>query len=244
MAAMIGTVALRDMVLSGLVALGVGQLAWLSVIVLRRGVAPVVIQQAVASLLTVWVLMWPVYVDADALWVGFALLVVVSLLAGRLRGAFWQHLCLAWREPLPASPIHRVRTWQLPPLSCFLIALLIAMLWFRQIPEFGFGLALCLSLAFPAAYWVDHWAGRKFHLLTLNFPAHPEQTLVGHLLFMAVITFLLCWSLHVYHGTDWHVLFIATLIAAMIASVTRALVPGRWAKPMSMITMGLTMWLL
>jgi len=100
-----------------------------------------------------------------------------------------------------------------------------------------------LCVAFPAAYWVDE-ISQRYGFLILKFPAHPKQTLASHLLLMMVSTLLLCWSLNVYHGTDWQLLFIATLLAASAASACRALVPGQWNAPAAMLSMGLVMWVL
>ncbi|MFQ5518643.1 MAG: hypothetical protein ACE5E3_01440 [Mariprofundus sp.] len=241
---MLENIATSDLVLSALIALGMLQLAWFSVMILRRGAPPVTIQHAIPPLLTIWVLMWPVYVDTRWLWVGLAALVLPALLASILKGLFWSHLRLAWTAQITDPELKIYRSLPLLPLTHYMVALLFAGIWFQNIPEFGFGLALCLCLAFPAAYWIDHLALKKYNFLKLGFPAHPEQTLAGHLLIISICTALLCWSLHVYHGTDWKVLFIATLIAAMTASATRAIIPGQWNAPASMLSMGFVMWLL
>ncbi|MDX8406616.1 MAG: hypothetical protein R8K50_10780, partial [Mariprofundus sp.] len=81
-------------------------------------------------------------------------------------------------------------------------------------------------------------------LLKLGFPAHPGQTLAGHLLLIISTIVVLCWSLHVYHGTNWQPLFIATLITGLTGSATRALIPGQWNTPAAMLSMGYVMWVL
>jgi len=100
-----------------------------------------------------------------------------------------------------------------------------------------------LGVAFPAAYWTDQ-VSQRYGFLILGFPAHPKQTLAGHLLLMIVSTVLLCWSLNVYHGTDWQLLLIATLIASAAISVCRALVPGQWHAAAAMLSAGFVMWML
>ncbi|GAV19274.1 hypothetical protein MMIC_P0207 [Mariprofundus micogutta] len=235
---------LSDLVLSALVIFGILQLAWFSVMIVRRGAQPQTIQQAIPPLLSIWVLMWPVYVESQWLWAGIAMLTALGLLSITVRKPFWQQLRFAWgRHPDDSKPAI-YPSLKLMPLTHLITALLIAGLWFQAIPEFGFGLALCLCLAFPAAYWVDQLSKIKFHFLTLGFPAHPEQTLAGHLVLITTSTVLLCWSLHVYHGTDWQTLFIATLIASMTASATRAIIPGLWNTPAAMMSVGFVMWLL
>jgi len=231
---------MTDSTLNALVAVGVLQLAWLSVMLFRRGIRPANIQHALTPMLTIWVLMWPVYTDARWLWLGLAGFAVPSLFACLLPFPFWQHLRVVWTAPAMDSRIRN--NIDLPPLTHLITAIFIAGAWFQTIPEFGFGLALCLSLAFPAAHWVDQLSRRKFK--TLGFPAHPEQTLAGHLALILACTGLLCWSLNVYHGTDWQALFIATLIAGMAASATRALIPGQWNAPAAMLSMGFVMWAL
>jgi len=237
-------IASSDLMLSGLVALGVLQLTWFSVMILRRGAPPLTIQHAIAPLLTIWVLMWPVYVDRSWLWSGLAALILPAILANILPSPFWRHLRMAWSGHTENVAFNIYPILPLLPLTHFIAALIIAGLWFTHIPEFGFGLALCLCLAFPAAFWVDHLGTGHTILLKLGFPAHPEQTLAGHLLLIAACTALLCWSLHVYHGTAWTSLLIATLIPSIAASVTRALIPGQWNAPAAMLAMGFVMSLL
>lgn len=233
-----------DLVMSLLVSFGVLQLAWFSVMIVRRGAQPEVIQNAIPPLLTIWVLMWPVYIEPHWLWVGVIALFIPGLLAFSYQKTFWQHLRIAWSPQYDSNKPTIYSKPKLLPLGQTITALAIAGLWFQAIPEFGFGLALCICLAFPAAHWVDYLGKVKFGFLKLGFPAHPEQTLAGHLTLIAVSTALLCWSLHVYHGTDWQTLFIATLIASMTASVARALIPGQWNVPAAILCIGSSMWVL
>lgn len=226
-----------DLLLTALVGLGLAQMAWFSVMLLRRGMPPASLQHALPPLLALWVVLWPVYHDARWLWAGIAILFALSLLARFMERPFWAHLRHAWTD-VPADPTLETPR-HLPPMLHVMLALAVAAAWFQNIPEFGFGLALSLCLGMPAAYWLDR-AG----YLRLGFPAHPEQTLAGHIAFILISALVLCWSLHVYHGTPWQPLLIATLIAAMAGSATRALVPGQWHLPASMLSMGLVMWLL
>jgi ABC-type xylose transport system permease subunit len=237
---MFSNITMADPILSALVAVGAFQMAWLSVMLFRRGIHPTNIQYALTPMLTIWVLMWPVYTDARWLWVGLVGFAVPSLFACVLKLLFWQHLRVIWTAPALDSPIRD--NIDLPPLTHLIIAILIAGAWFQAIPEFGFGLALCLSLAFPAVHWVDQFGRDKFR--KLGFPTHPEQTLAGHLTLIFICTGLLCWSLNVYHGTNWQTLFIATLITGMAASATHALTPGQWNTPAAMLSMGFVMWIL
>lgn len=184
--------------------------------------------------------MWPVYSEPYWLWAGLAGMALPVLLACLLPFPFWQQLRRVWSSPATTAPADNRLV--LPPFTHLILALLLAGLWFQAIPEFGFGLALCLFLAFPLAHWVDHFGEQR--LSKLGFPAHPEQTLAGHLALIVASTIILTWSLHVYHGTEWRALLIATLLAAMAGSATYALVPGRWNMPACMLTMGAVMWAL
>jgi len=233
-----------DIVLNVLFAVGILQLAWFSVMLVRRDVTPSAIQHAMLPLLTIWVLMWPVYRDSRSLWVGLMELLLPSVLAVTLSSPFWRHLRLAWTAKSSDTDLKIYQGIQLPPLIHPVLAFFIAIVWFRSIPEFGFGLALCLCLAFPAAYWIDRPGQHMPRFLRLGFPAHPEQTLAGHLALIIISIVLLCWALHIYHGTNWQVLFIATLITGLTASATRALIPGQWNAPAAMLSMGFVMWVL
>jgi len=230
-----------DLVLNALVLVAMLQLAWFAVMLARRGIAPANLRQAVAPLLSVWVLMWPVYSEADWLWLGLACVATPPLLAATLHLPFWEQLRLVWTAPAPATFVGS-KPLALPPFTHFILALFFAGLWFQNIPEFGFGLALCLCLAFPLASQIDHFGGKRFG--KLGFPAHPEQTLAGQLVFVIACTIVLTWALHVYHATDWQSLFIATLLAAMVGSAARALIPDQWNKPAAMLAMGVVMWAL
>ena len=237
---MLSNIAITDSTLSILVFVGALQLAWFSVMLFRRGILPVNIQQSLTPMLAIWALMWPVYADARWLWAGLIGFAAPSLLASLLPLPFWQHLRLIWTAPAIDSWVRN--NIDLPPLTHLITAIFIAIAWFQAIPEFGFGLALCLSLAFPAAHWADQLHLRKF--TALGFPAHPEQTLAGHLVLIFACTGLLCWSLNVYHGTGWQALFIATLIASLAASAAHALIPGQWNTPVAILSMGVVMWML
>ncbi|MDQ6973803.1 MAG: hypothetical protein Q9M10_02875, partial [Mariprofundaceae bacterium] len=59
-----------------------------------------------------------------------------------------------------------------------------------------------------------------------------------------VCTFLCSWSIHLYHPMNWQLLIMATLIAAMAASLLRALSPKFWNLPISILAMGWILWLL
>jgi len=227
-----------DLILNLLVLAGSLQVAWLSVMLVRRGVRPAAIQRMVPPLYGIWVLMWPVYSDGAMVWPGLLLLALPVLLAAMLKRPFWQALRRAWSSPphrrsLLPEPMH------LLPMFYLLAALAVATAWFQQIPEFGFGLALTLCLAFPAAELIDLTG-----IVPLKFPTHPEQTLPGHLLLIMVAALLMAWSLHVYHGIDWRPLLIATWIAGIAGSVARALVPEGLNQSAALLLMGATLWLL
>jgi len=227
-----------DILLNLLILIGSLQIAWFSVMLLRRGVRPTTIQSMIPPLYAVWVLMWPVYSSGLWVWLGLALLALPTLLATFLKRPFWQSLRRAW-----STPPHRrgmlPEPMYLLPVFNLLAALTIAAAWFQQIPEFGFGLALSLCLAFPAADLADR-SGK----ISLKFPAHPEQTLPGHIVLIVTSALLIAWSLHVYHGIDWRPLLIASLIAGITGSVVRAIIPGGLNHTLALLCMGAALWLL
>lgn len=227
-----------DLLLNLLVFAGSMQVAWLSVMLIRRGIRPAVIQRMLPPFFAVWALMWPVYSAGLWVWAGLGLLALPVVLAGILKQPFWLALRQAW-----SAPPRQRGSWPAPmhmlPLFQLLAALAVAAAWFQQIPEFGFGLALSLCLAFPAADLLD-----RTGIVPLKFPTHPEQTLPGHLALIMASALLIAWSLHVYHGIDWRPLLIATLIAGIAGSVTRALMPGGLNQPAALLLMGATLWML
>jgi hypothetical protein len=223
-----------DIWITALFGAGVAQLCWLAVMLRRRGMAPRTIWQSMAPLFSVWALMWPLYQNATWLWAGIGILLVLLLLAHSLKRPFWLHLRQAWSAPVQGS--NTMHMW--PPLS-LIAALAVAAAFFQPIPEFGFSLALAACLLFPLADLLD-----RIRYLRLGFPVHPEQTLLGHLGLMFFAAILCAWSLHLYHGIDWHQLVIATLLAGIGASIARALLPHGWNLPGAVLAMGLILWLL
>jgi hypothetical protein len=229
-----------DQVLTAIVVLGILQVALLSVALFRRRVARETIQKSMPPLFAIWIVMWPVYRDPSWIWAGIAALAGFVLLPLLLRRRpFWRDLRRAWAAP--ASPVDYRLKKPIPfwPFAFFIATLAIAAALFQSIPEFGLGIALTVCLAQPAASWLDH-----FGFLALGFPAHPQQTLPGHLLLVFAAAGLCSWSVHVYHGIDWQPLLLATTVAGIAASVARALVPGGWNQPAVAAAMGVVLWLL
>ncbi len=234
-----GPVQSLDLTLTAIVAFGTMQVAWLSVALFRRRISRGMIQMSMPPLFAIWVVMWPVYDDPRWIWAGIGALACFVLLPLFFRRPFWRDLRRAWAAP--ASPIdYRLRKpipfW---PFAFFVATLAIAAGLFQSIPEFGLGIALSACLAQPAASWLDH-AGH----MPLGFPAHPQQTLPGHVVLVLAAAGLCSWSVHVYHGIDWQPLFLATSVAGIAASAARALVPGGWNQPAAAAAMGVVLWLL
>jgi len=229
-------IATTDLALTAFIAFAALQLAWFSVLLARKGIRAERIQQIVRPPLAIWVLFWPVYTQAQWLWAGLAALALPILLGLTGKRPFWRMLLHAWSTPAhqrgPFPP------YMLPMIS-FLAALAVAIAFFLSIPEFGLGLGLSLCLALAGADIVDSLGRGK-----LGFPMHPEQTLPGHLLLITISTLALSWSIHVYHGIDWRPSLIATLIAGIMASIVRAIVPGTVHQAASIFIMGVTLWLL
>jgi len=218
-----------DIVLSVIVALGMLQMAWFSVMLVRRGATPLVIQQTIPAFLTVWVLMWPVYIDQRWLAVDLCVLFILLLLSCWLKKDFWQHLRIAWGT-------QKLEIEWLPQLH-FFIALCMAAVWFQYIPAVGFAMGLSLCVAFPAAHWLD-LLSKRYGFLLLALSIHPKQSLLGHVVFVGVCITLLCWSLHVYDGAEWQSYINVVLLASIAASLCRACVPNRWNMPVAVVMMG------
>jgi len=223
-----------DIVLSGIVALGMVQMAWFSVMLVRRGAPVLVIQTAIPALLTVWVLMWPVYVDKSWLVVDFGVFLML-MISSQFNTPFFQHLSIAWSHPSGAEF----------PQSQLFVALCIAASVFSLMPAFGFAMALCLCVGFPAAYWADILS-QRYGLPSLHFSAHPQQSLAGHLLFIALGWLFWTWSFDVYpefrhQYADGQMIYTAALGASAIAALCRARITGLWNMPITLSSMALIM---
>ncbi len=205
------------------------QLAWFSVALARRGAAPHALRMAAPPFYAIWIVFWPVYADIRWLYAGLAAIALPPLLAQlaakapqRAGRSFWRDLRAVWTAP--GAP-----AW-MPPMFPLLASLAIAAAQANSAPEFAFGLALSAALAIPAADIADHFLPARAGL-RLGFPAHPEQTLIGHLLFIALCCLLLAWGLHIWHRLPWTPVLAPVLIAALAGSAARALAPGAWSAP-------------
>jgi len=207
--------------------IGLGQVTWISSMLLRRGIAPNILWQATPSLLCIWVLLWPVYTLTWSIWLPIMTLCGVVIWIYAKNKPFCLSIQYIWGKPYP-----------LPMLS-LIASISIALAIFQTIPEFGFALVLTICLAFPLADLLDRIPNKA-----LGFPFHPQQTLLGHLGLLVSTTFLCSWSIHLYHPMNWRLLIMATLIAAMAASLLRALCPKYWNLPLSTLAMGWILWLL
>ena len=227
-----------DAIITVLFAVGLLQLIWLSVMLLRKEIAPSTITAALPPLISIWVLLWPLYENPMSIWAGVMLLGLPTLAAYSLKQPFWQHLRMAWSGPVPRGSEEIAMPHMWPHIS-LLAALAIAAAFFQRAPEFGLGIGLATCLAFPAAALID-----RISHLKLGFPIHPEQTLIGHIVLIVVVSTICMWSIHIYHGIEWERLLIATLIAGMIASVVRGFSPSMLMLPLATLAMGTTLWLL
>lgn len=227
-----------DIIITVLFAIGLGQLAWLSVMLLRKRISSTTIAVSLAPLISIWVLLWPLYENPIWVWAGIMMLALPVLPAYSSDHLFWQHLRIAWSGPGPETDEDN----RLPDMWSFIslvTSLVIAAAFFQRIPEFGLGIALAASLAFPFASLLD-----RIGHLKLGFPLHPDQTLIGHIGLILSVSLLCSWSIHIYHGIGWQSLLIATLIAGMTASVIRAFLPSTLMLPVATLLMGVTLWLL
>jgi len=207
--------------------IGLAQLTWFSAMLLRRGISPQTLWQATPPLFSIWVLLWPVYAITWSIWLPIGVILFALACIYIITKPFHQNLQVIWGKPYP-----------LPMLS-LIVSLSIALAFFQNIPEFGFALGLTICLAFPLADLLDRIPSQA-----LGFPYHPKQTLWGHLGLLISSTLLCSWSIHLYHPINWQLLITATLIAAIAASLVRALCPKHWNLPLATLAMGWILWLL
>jgi len=202
---------------------------------LRRGLSPRTICASLPPLIAIWVVLWPLYESASSLWAGIILLGLPILLVYGIRKPFTAQLRIAWSGRAVTAE-KQPHMWSFVSM---LAALAIAVAFFQRAPEFGLGIGLAVCLAFPVASLLD-----RIGYLKLGFPLHPEQTLIGHIGLIIVVSLLCTWSIQVYHGIEWQRLLIATLIAGMTTSVARAFSPVGVVLPLATLAMGSTLWLL
>ena len=222
-----------NVLLSMLFVAGMVQVSWLAVQLRRKGVAPKVIWLSSQPMFVIWVVMWPAYDKPQWIIVGLLIFAVWLLWALLAKSSFWLHLRQAWSAP---GKHEELFLW--PPLALWL-SLLLAFWLFQNIPEFGLGVALCATLIFPCADLLDRTTWMK-----LQFPLHPEQTLIGHLALIVLVSLLCSWSVHLYHGMNWQQLWMATGLAGVAASWVRALLPRWLNQPLALVAIATMLWVL
>ncbi|MCF7822132.1 MAG: hypothetical protein K9M17_06815 [Mariprofundaceae bacterium] len=223
-----------DIIITALFFTGLAQLAWFSVMLLRRNVPPAALSASLPPMISIWVLLWPLYEHPLWIWAGIILLALPLIPVFTAGTPFLQHLRIAW-----SGVFHEEEPPRMWPLLSLIAALAVAAGFFQRLPEFGLGIGLTICLAFPVADLLD----RSGHV-QLGFPQHPEQTLVGHIGLLISTTLLCGWSIHLYHGVEWQRLFIAMLLVGISASLSRAFLPTRIMPPLATLAMGVTLWLL
>ncbi|MDQ6979389.1 MAG: hypothetical protein Q9M09_04320 [Mariprofundaceae bacterium] len=206
----------------------------MSVFLLRKRFSPPDIWQGIQPMFSLWIFLWPVYHSVAWIWVGLLLMICLVLATALVRTPFWRHLRSAWSG---ASPV--MAGLPLPALSLNL-ALFVAVILFEQdMPEFGLGLALVASLAFPLARIAD-----RLRWVAMPTRLHPGHTLVGHLALVLSAAILCAWSIHAYHGVDWLIIFPSTIAAAALGSLVRIVLPQWWNMPIAIAAMASLLWYL
>ncbi len=222
-----------DILLTLLFIIGLFQLFWLSVVLVRKGISPSLVRLSMVILLSIWVLIWPAYDNANLVLFSLSLVIVPLLFSLQRGNSFARHLRLAWHTP---ALNHK----QPAPWLMILLSLLIGATLFSLAPELGFGLSLSFCLAWSAATLIDK-TGRG---LRLGLKNNLQQTLAGHLALVLTSSLICAWSLQLYHSTDWTQFFIATLIVGLAGSLVRALIRSEWNMPLSVLAMSFVLWLL
>jgi len=216
-----------DAIMSTLLAIGLIQLAWLSVMLHRHGISGNRIFSSLPPLMAIWVLFWPLYSDASGILLGIGLLAICLMLAAGLQYPWAAALKSAW-----STEAHG-----LLDAVMFTVALGMTALTNMVAPEFGFGIALTLCLGMTAADLLDRTC-----LLRLSLPANPEQTFPGHMALIALASLTCGWSLLIFHNLSWSNIIIATTLAGAAASAMRALTPTPLDRPAIAAAMAATLW--
>jgi len=222
-----------DILLTTMFAIGLFQFFWFSVMFARQGINPSSIRLFMLPLLAVWVLIWPAYEDTLMPLLSLSLFIIIILFGLRKSNAFARHLRLCWHT----SP-EQIR--QPTPWLMLAISFTIAASLFYQAPELGLGVGLSFTMAWSAAEMVD----KMGYGLRLGLTTNPFQTLLGHLLLVIGVCLVCAWALQLYHGIPMQMFMVATLIAGLVASMIRALVPQGWNMPLSLLGISLTLGIL
>ena len=216
-----------DLLLSAFFTLGLFQFLWLSMVLVRKTLNPSLIRLCLTIFMSIWVLIWPAYENSIIILLSFALFLLPTLLVWQTDKPFARHLRLCWsstpkngKQPAP---------WLMVLLSLFLSASL-----FQPFPALGLGIALSLCLAWSGAELVDK-SGR----MPLGFSSNPQQTWVGHLVWVCGSTLLCAWGLQLYQEVPWHSFLNITATAAITSSILRFILPQGWNMPLAMLGMGI-----
>ncbi len=219
-----------DIILSIMLVVGLGQIAWLVVMLYRRKPQTKLLANPLPPLMAIWVLFWPLYQTNWAIFVGMASLFLFFTLVVRLHSPFFRDMRLA----LSLQGIGLVS------LSTFGVGLFLSAALFQNIPEFGLATALAICLALPAAHWLETAEiGTR-----LGFPADPNQTLTSHLTLIVVTALVTAFALKVYHGLSWEDGILAALLTGLAASLGRTMTGKQW-QPLGVIAaMVFMLWIL
>jgi len=183
--------------------------------------------------MSIWLLAWPAYDDGKVILASFALFLLPIGLSFQQNKPYSRHLRLCWHSTPEQSR-------QPTPWLMLLLSLLMVGELFYQAPELGLGVGLSLCLAWSGAELVDK-SGKG---MRLGLASNPLQTLAGHLVLVLASSMVCAWSLQLYNGAAWSQFFIAALIASLVASMLRALLPAGWNMPLAMLGMSMTLWML
>lgn len=181
---------------------------------------------------SIWVFVWPVYHSVVWLWIGLLIVGSVILAAALVDSPFWRQLNVAWSTVTSGGKTHLHA-----PMSLW-FALFIAVILFEQgMGEFGLGLGLAATLAFPLARLID-----RTRFLRLGLHQHPNHTLPGHLALVVSLALFCAWSIHTYHGVDWYLLMPTVFMAGFTASLIRIMLPQWWSMPVAVACIATMLW--
>jgi len=199
----------------------------MSLMLFKRGVASEYLVTCASPILCIWVIVWPIYHQSTLIPYSIAL-IALPLVAAQWPYPLTQQLKRSWSGS----------EFGFLPMITMVLNLGMAAILFTIEPAFGFAIALSLCLGVSAANLVD-----KLKRTPLLLPFNPHQTLWGHLVLILLTTILCSWSLHIYFSVPQFMTWPVAGLAALAASLGRAIIPNIWSSTGVVFGIAVVLWL-
>jgi len=217
----------QDLWITLLLIIFIMQYVIMSSMLYKRGIAAESIVACASPVLCIWVLFWPVY--QNSLFIPYSMVfIALPLVAAQWPYAFMQQLKRSWT----------IADFGFLGIITLVLNLSIATLLFLIEPAFGFSIALCLCLASSTANMLDK---QQYGRLFLAF--NPQQTFLGHLSLIIMVSVLCSWSLHIYFSVPQMATWPIAVLTGLAASLGRALAPHVWSNTGMLTGMAMLLWL-